>query len=93
MKQKGAGSSWIWGAFRCPAGVFRELYDLWLRPDRRDEYLGTLVNAWLAEGGVARGIHAGSDYVDLGTLGGYREALRILSESEIHMRRTDDVAR
>ena len=62
-----------------PGAVFHSLHQLWLRAERRDEYLGTLVNAWLAEGGTAVGVRAGQDYVDVGTLHGYREALHILA--------------
>jgi dTDP-glucose pyrophosphorylase len=71
-------SSWIWGACRMPGHVFRELCQLWLDREPRDEYLGTLVNAYLARGGRATGIRCGEEYVDVGTLNGYREALRIL---------------
>ena len=78
VKQAGAASRWVWGAFKMPGSVLRELYDLWLARDRRDEYIGTLVNAYLAEGGEARGVRAGSAYVDVGTLHGYREAIRML---------------
>jgi hypothetical protein len=47
--------------------------------DRCDEYIGTLVNAYLAAGGEAAGVRAGSSYVDVGTLHGYREAIQLLS--------------
>lgn len=71
-------TSWIWGALKLPGGVFHALHALWTEPDRQDEYLGTLVNAYLARGGRARGIARGEAYVDVGTLNGYREALRLL---------------
>jgi hypothetical protein len=29
---------------------------LWQQPGRGDEYVGTLVNAWLARGGLAAGL-------------------------------------
>ena len=80
VKQSGAASGWIWGGVRMPGTVFHALYKLWQRPDRRDEYLGTLVNAWLAEGGRAFGVRAGQRYVDTGTLHGYRAAIRLLGE-------------
>jgi dTDP-glucose pyrophosphorylase len=79
VKQRTARSSWIWGGFKMPGRTFRELYDLWCSPGRGDEYIGTLVNAYLAQGGSARGIRAGEAYVDVGTLNGYREALRLLA--------------
>ena len=62
-----------------PSAIFQELFDLWCARERRDEYIGTLVNAWLYRGGQARGIRAGHAYVDVGTLHGYREAIRLLS--------------
>jgi dTDP-glucose pyrophosphorylase len=72
-------SHWIWGAFRMPGSVFHSLCDLWEARDRSDEYFGTLVNAWLAHGGEAQGVCAGERYVDVGTLHGYREAIRLLA--------------
>lgn len=78
VKQQGARSNWVWGAFKMPASVCRELYDLWCDRDRKDEYFGTLVNEYLARGGRARGVYAGQAYVDVGTLHGYREAIKVL---------------
>jgi dTDP-glucose pyrophosphorylase len=79
VKQPDARSNWIWGAFKMPGTILRELHELWREPGRGDEYIGTLVNAWLARGGRARGVRAGEAYVDVGTLNGYREALRLLA--------------
>jgi glucose-1-phosphate thymidylyltransferase len=78
VKSRDAGSHWIWGAIRMPGAVLHELHDLWRRRECRDEYLGTLVNAWLAGGGVAHGVRAGEAYVDVGTLHGYRAASELL---------------
>ncbi|PTY08076.1 nucleotidyltransferase [Opitutaceae bacterium EW11] len=80
VKQPNPKSSWIWGAIKMPGSVLHFLHELWREPGRRDEYFGTLVNAYLARGGAAQGIAAGEAYVDVGTLHGYREALRLLSE-------------
>jgi glucose-1-phosphate thymidylyltransferase len=80
VKQRDASSNWIWGAFKMPGSVLRELYDLWIQRARRDEYIGTLVNAYIARGGIARGVPAGENYVDIGTLNGYRAAITLLSE-------------
>jgi glucose-1-phosphate thymidylyltransferase len=80
VKQKDARSNWIWGAFRMPGKVFADLYQLWCDRDRRDEYVGTLVNAYLTQGGHAAGVRAGHAYVDVGTLHGYREAVRLLNK-------------
>jgi dTDP-glucose pyrophosphorylase len=80
VKQTGATSNWIWGAFKMPGTVFEELHALWLRRDRQDEYFGTLVNAYIAAGGPAVGVKSGTAYVDVGTLNGYRAAMRLLAE-------------
>ena len=50
-------SNWIWGAFKMPGAVLHELHASVARAQRGDEYIGTLVNAWLADGGEARGRH------------------------------------
>ena len=81
VKREGAESNWIWGAFGMPGAVLHELYRLWRRRRERDEYIGTLVNAYLATGGEAVAVPAGTDYVDVGTLGGYREAMRLLADA------------
>ena len=80
VKQHDWKSKWVWGAFKMPGTVFHSLHRLWLAREKRDEYFGTLVNAWLARGGSARGVRAGESYVDVGTLDGYRNAIRLLSE-------------
>jgi dTDP-glucose pyrophosphorylase len=83
VKRPDAGTSWVWGAFRMPAAMFRVLHDLWRERGERDVYVGTLVNAWLARGGTARGVQAGESYVDVGTLNGYREAIQLLERREV----------
>jgi glucose-1-phosphate thymidylyltransferase len=80
VKQPNATSQWIWGAFKMPGAVFHDLRLLWKKRACRDEYFGTLVNAYLAAGGVARGIRAGDAYVDVGTLHGYRAATAMLEQ-------------
>ena len=52
---------------------------LWRERLCADEYIGTLVNAYLGRGGRAVGVKAGRAYVDVGTLGGYRSAITLLS--------------
>jgi glucose-1-phosphate thymidylyltransferase len=79
VKQKGATSHWVWGAFKMTGAILAELHALWCTRQPQDEYVGTLVNAWLARGGQARGICAGTSYVDVGTVRGYREAISLLS--------------
>lgn len=82
VKQRDPRTHWIWGAIRMPGDVFHALHTLWRRPERHDEYFGTLINAWLAEGGRALAIRAGREYVDVGTLHGYRAAIRLLEGEE-----------
>lgn len=79
VKRADADSNWIWGAFKLSGRAFHELYDLWREPERGDEYIGTLVNAYLARGGQARAVRSGTAYVDVGTVRGYREAMNLLS--------------
>ena len=88
VKQRDATSNWIWGAFKLPGRVFHDLHALWLARDRQDEYLGTLVNEYLARGGRACGVKAGEAYVDVGTLNGYRAALSLLGQSAPVTRQT-----
>ncbi len=80
VKRPNAASNWIWGAIKMPGTIFHALHRLWLQPERRDEYFGTLVNAWIAQGGHAVGIRVGEQYVDVGTLNGYRSAVRLLDD-------------
>jgi glucose-1-phosphate thymidylyltransferase len=79
VKTEQAASSWIWGAFKMPGATFHDLHRLWLDRGKRDEYVGTLVNAYLAAGGEAWGVQAGERYADVGTVHGYRVALELLS--------------
>jgi glucose-1-phosphate thymidylyltransferase len=79
VKRPDARSRWIWGAFKMPGRTLRDLHGLWLARGQSDEYVGTLINAWMREGGAARGVCAGEGYVDVGTVQGYREAIALLS--------------
>jgi glucose-1-phosphate thymidylyltransferase len=85
VKRANPASEWVWGAFKLTGQHLADLHQLWLDRGRSDEYLGTLVNAYLAMGGNAIGVKRGDVYVDVGTLNGYREALRVLScQAEQH---------
>jgi glucose-1-phosphate thymidylyltransferase len=88
VKRANAGSNWVWGAFKMPGSVFRSLHRLWMKEERRDEYVGTLVNAYLETGGRASGHKAGTAYADVGTLEGYRTALGLLAEIQAGGHRT-----
>lgn len=80
VKHASPETSWVWGAFRLSGRMLHRLYHLWLERERRDEYFGHLVNAYLAAGGSdVWGVRAGESYFDVGTLAGYRNAIRILS--------------
>lgn len=78
VKREQAATNWIWGAFKMTGSELRELHGLWRERGMRDEYIGTLVNAWLERGGTARAVRAGRSYVDVGTLHGYRAAIGLL---------------
>ncbi|GAB3652386.1 TIGR04290 family methyltransferase [Ramlibacter alkalitolerans] len=82
VKHPDAKSNWIWGAFRMPGAVLHELHALWQERERRDEYIGTLVNAYIQRGGRAVGVRAGEAYVDVGTVHGYRQALTLLASRQ-----------
>jgi dTDP-glucose pyrophosphorylase len=92
VKRPGAASHWIWGAFKMPGRTLRDLHDLWQARGQSDEYVGTLVNAWIAGGGVARGACAGDAYVDVGTVRGYREAVALLGAEDVRPARAPAAA-
>jgi glucose-1-phosphate thymidylyltransferase len=80
VKRAKPDSHWIWGGLRLPGAVLHALHGLWLEREREDAYLGTLVNAYLARGGEASCVRAGSAYYDVGTLDGYRQAMQSLAD-------------
>ncbi len=77
VKQASPRSHWIWGAFKMPGSTLHALHALWRK--RGDEYIGTLVNAWINEGGEAWACRAGESYIDVGATEGYFEAVRLLA--------------
>lgn len=79
VKQPNAASRWIWGALKLPGAELARLYDLWRIREQQDKYLGTLVNAYIDGGAKVRAVKLGETYVDVGTLHGYRKAVRLLS--------------
>jgi dTDP-glucose pyrophosphorylase len=81
VKRADATTRWVWGGFRMPGAVLHALHALWRERQRADEYIGTLVNAWLARGGQAVGVRAGEAYVDVGTLEGFRAAAEMLARA------------
>lgn len=82
VKDPEARSHWVWGAVRMPGRLLHELRALWQARDCSDPYLGTLINVYLAQGGRVSGVRAGQDYVDVGTLNGYREAIQLLARRQ-----------
>jgi dTDP-glucose pyrophosphorylase len=85
VKRPAPATAWVWGAFKMPSSTLAELHQLWCDRNREDEYIGTLVNAWLARGGSAQGVHVGRRYVDVGTVHGYREAIKLLGAAYEHV--------
>lgn len=81
VKQPAPTSRWIWGAIKMPGSLLHELYALWCGRGRLDEYLGTLINAWIANGGAAYGYSLGTRYFDVGTMDGYIDLMRVLRET------------
>jgi len=77
VKQPKPDTTWIWGAMKMTGSILRDLHHLWL--ESQDEYIGTVINDYLLRGGCVSGIKAGVSYVDVGTLRGYHEAMRMLS--------------
>jgi dTDP-glucose pyrophosphorylase len=74
VKTSAAESNWIWGAVTATGESFHRLKLLWESRHRADEYLGDLLNAFIAAGNIVRGRHCGEIYMDVGTLEGYRKA-------------------
>ena len=79
VKQAHPRTQWVWGAFKLTGEHLAQLHKLWCERGKSDQYLGTLVNEYIARGGVAFGLKQGDVYVDVGTLHGYREAIRVLT--------------
>jgi glucose-1-phosphate thymidylyltransferase len=82
VKQAAVKSPWIWGAVTTTGLAFRELKLLWEARHRCDEYLGDLLNAYIAAGNAVRAAAAGELYLDVGTLHGYRAAQDYLRQRE-----------
>lgn len=78
VKTQDASSHWVWGGFRMSGRVLAALHDLWIEREREDAYVGTLVNEYIARGGYVTSHKAGAQYFDVGTLDGYRQAMRSL---------------
>lgn len=77
-----AAGAWTWRAFKAPVRVLRELHTLWLRRDRRDDEIESLVNEHFRRGGRARGVRAGASYRRFDAALDRREALRLMTDVE-----------
>ncbi len=82
VKHKEPHSCWIWGAVTASGRAFHDLKLLWEARHRCDEYLGHLLNAYMAAGNPVRGTRSGEIYMDVGTLAGYRAAQDVLRKGE-----------
>ena len=74
VKRPDAHSCWVWGAVTTSGKAFRTLKLLWEARHRQDEYLGHLLNAYMAAANPVRATRSGEIYMDVGTLEGYRAA-------------------
>lgn len=89
VKKQGARSNWIWGAVTSTGEAFHRLKLLWDSRHRNDQYLGELLNAFIAAGNVVQGKFSGETYMDVGTLEGYHNAQDYL---RAHISRSTRVA-
>lgn len=74
VKRENAASHWVWGAVTAHGESFHRLKLLWEARHRGDEYLGDLLNAFIAAGNTVRGRYCGEVYMDVGTMQGYHNA-------------------
>jgi dTDP-glucose pyrophosphorylase len=74
VKRGDARTNWIWGAVTATGEAFHRLKLLWDSRHHADQYLGDLLNAFIAAGNVVRGKFCGETYMDVGTIEGYRNA-------------------
>jgi dTDP-glucose pyrophosphorylase len=82
VKHANPSTNWVWGAFRLPAEEFFGLQTLWHEREQSDQYIGTLVNAYIEKGHNVGAVRRGETYVDVGTLHGYREAVKLLGNQQ-----------
>jgi len=80
VKQETPTTNWIWGAIKISGAIYHDLRQLWIQRQRQDEFLGTLINAWIAKGGRASGFRKGLHYLDVGTIDGLHLAFSQLME-------------
>lgn len=74
VKQPNPSTNWIWGAVTATGRAFHDLRMLWESRHREDEYLGHLLNAFIAAGNPVHATINGERYMDVGTMEGYHAA-------------------
>lgn len=82
VKREDAHSHWIWGAVTTSGKAFHALKHLWDARHREDEYLGHLLNAYIAAGNPVRATFSGEHYMDVGTIEGYHAAQDFLRSTK-----------
>ena len=80
VKQMDPGTNWVWGAVVTSGRAFHALHQLWESRHRADEYLGDLLNAYIAAGNHVQATPNGEHYLDVGTMEGYHAAQDYLRE-------------
>jgi dTDP-glucose pyrophosphorylase len=74
VKVPNPASHWVWGAVTACGRALHDLRLLWESRHRKDEYLGHLLNAYIADGNPVRATANGEQYMDVGTMEGYHIA-------------------
>lgn len=74
VKESDPGTNWVWGAVTVTGRAFQDLHSLWESRHRKDEFLGDLLNAYIAAGNPVHATANGERYMDVGTLEGYHDA-------------------
>jgi len=75
VKAAGPAGRRVWGAITAPGAEFLGLAQFWRGRQGRDQYLGDLLNAWIAAGHGVSCDRLGTHYWDVGTPAGYARAL------------------
>ncbi|HET9784872.1 MAG TPA: sugar phosphate nucleotidyltransferase [Terriglobales bacterium] len=75
VKKPGSSQRRVWGAITAPGHVFLRLHQFWRAHGQSQQYLGDLLNAWMAAGERVSCDHTGNQYWDIGTPTGYQRAL------------------